>query len=98
MQSVEQLLAFHAFVGTHRADDAIERADTQRIMIGHREPLMRRRVGLQNDVAAFLVHDAVTPIAAEGFDQLRTTQVARDFHAPARTSSRTRRSRMRGTV
>jgi hypothetical protein len=44
------------------------------------------------------MHDAVVPVAAQNFDQLRAAQIARDFHAPARISSRTRCSRMRRGV
>ena len=56
---------------------------------------MQRRVGLQNDVAAFLMYYAIAPVAAQNFDQLRSAQVAGHFHALARTSSRTKCRRMR---
>jgi hypothetical protein len=41
-----------------------------------------------------LMDNLVAPVATEDFDELWPTQVARQFHAPARTSSRTRWSRM----
>jgi hypothetical protein len=63
-QSVEQFLAFHAFMDTYGTHDAIQRADAERIVIGHGETLMRWRVSLQDNMAAFLMHDAVAPVAA----------------------------------
>src|SRR5450759_1058702 len=97
-QGIQQLLPFRAFVDAHGAHDAVQRADAQWIVVWNRKPLMRWRVGLQNDVAAFLMHHAILPVAAQDSDQLRAAQIARNFHAPARISSRTRCSQMRRGV
>src|ERR1019366_1793177 len=92
------LLPFRAFVDAHGAHNAVQRADAQWIVVWNRKPLMRRRVRLQDNVAAFLMHHAILPVPAQDSDQLRAAQIARDFHAPARISSRTKCSRMRRWV
>jgi hypothetical protein len=46
-------------------------ADAQRIVIRNGQSLMAGRLGLQNDMAAFLMRLAITPIAAQHLDQLR---------------------------
>ena len=50
--------------------------------------------GLKNDVAALLVNDAISPIAAQSLNYLPPAQIPRQLHAQARISSRTRCSRM----
>jgi hypothetical protein len=52
--------------------------------------MVARRLGLQNDMTAFLMKLVVTVMFAKQLDQLRTAKVARQLHAPARSSSRTR--------
>ena len=54
----------------HRTQDGIKCANAQRAMVGHCHPVMLRRFGLQNDVAADLVDLAITPLTRERGDQL----------------------------
>ena len=65
MERIQNGLAVRTFVGCDRPDDAVERANTQGIVVGDREPLMSRRLGLQNNVAAFLVHLPVALIKSD---------------------------------
>ncbi len=53
-----------------------------------------RLLGLQNDVAANLMDSPVSPAFTEMPDQFFSAQIARQPHATASTSSRTRCSRM----
>lgn len=66
----------------------------KRIVRRNGNALMAGGTGLKNDVAADLMHLPVLPSAAEVLDQLLTAQIARQLHATASTSSRTRRSRI----
>lgn len=86
-------LARSLFGGRDRAQDPVERADSQRLVIRDGEAVMRGRFGLQDDVTAYLVYLSVSPLPAQNCHQLAAVKVARQFHAI--TSSRTRRRRTR---
>lgn len=51
-------------------------------------------LGLKNDMTANLMDSLVSPALAEVFEQVLAAQIARQFHATASTSSRTRRRRI----
>lgn len=53
---IDQSLAIHTLVDGYRSKDAIERANAQRVVIGHRQPLMAWHLSLQDDVATLLVY------------------------------------------
>lgn len=86
----EHLFAVHAFVLCYRSQDRIECADTKLAMSRYGNALVRGNLGFEDDVTAFLMDHAVALVAAEGFHQFLATQVARNLHGCARTSSRTR--------
>ena len=77
-------------MGGDQTQDAIESANSQWIMIWHGYALMRWGIGLENDMATFLIDHLVPPVPAKHFDQAAPVQIARDLHPNARTSSRTR--------
>ena len=83
----------HAFDVGHGTKDGVECANAQRIVVGNSQSVVTRQISFQNHVAAFLIDAAVTVMFAEELDQLRAAQIARQFPAPARSSSRTRCSR-----
>ncbi len=74
-------------------EDGIERPDPKRTVIRNCQTVMARCVSFENDVAAFLIDPPVAVMFAEELDQLGTAQVTRQFHATAKSSSRTRCSR-----
>ena len=76
------------------AQDGVQSSKPQRMVVGNGEPVMLWRLDLENNVAAFPVHLPVTVMLTEDPDQFRPIQIARQFHAGANTSSRTRCSRM----
>lgn len=63
-------------------------------MCRHRYSMRAGLRGLQNDMAANLMHPLVGLVSAEVQDQFFAAEVARQLHATASTSSRTRRSRI----
>src|ERR1700733_11858161 len=89
LERSQYVLLVHALVLRHQPQNAVEGTDADRIVVGYRDTLMRRRIGLQDDVAAFLMNLAVVPMLAEGLGDLAPREVTRDFHA-ASTSSRTK--------
>src|SRR5690242_12045527 len=64
-------------------------------MIWNWDPMVRRLLGLQNDVAAVLVHPRVRPFSAQEVGEAADGNVARNPHATWRISSRTRWRRTR---
>ena len=54
------------------------------------DALVRRRFRFQNDMASDLAGPRVVPAAAKTTDELFTTDVARELHPVARTSSLTK--------
>jgi len=86
----QKVFPIHAFVFGYKAKDVVERAESDRAVIGHRDALMRRCFGLQNDMAARLVHHAIVPVTAKRLDQYPPVEVAGQFHAQVSTSSRTK--------
>ena len=72
----------------------IECADAKLIVVGHWNAMMSGSFGLKNDMAAYLVDDAIIPMFAERLYKCASRKVARQLHAQARTSSRNRRKRM----
>ena len=63
-------------------------------MIGNGNPVLPGIAGCENEVASLLIQPALVEVFAEQFDPLRPTQIPRQFHATASTSSRTRCSRI----
>ena len=78
----------------NESQNAIESAEAKRGVVRHGDALARRNFGLQDDVAALLFQFDIAPMFAKDFDQLPAGKVTRNFHATARTSSRTRCNRM----
>ena len=75
-------------------NDRIQRSDAEWVVSGNGDAVVGWCFGLQNDVAADLMDALVLPalfkVACERF----AVKIAWQLHATARTSSRTRRSRM----
>ena len=59
----------------------------------HGNTVWERIGGLEYDVAAHLVDALIATLATERLHQIGAAQIARNFHAGARTSSRTKCSR-----
>jgi len=92
--SAQDLILFNSFGVGDGIQNGVQSSDAKGIVVGNRDAVMAGFVGFQNDVAAFLIYTAVSKAFAEVFDQLRSGKVAGQLHAGARTSSRTRCSRM----
>lgn len=60
------------------------------IMFWYRKPMMHGRIGFQDDVTANLMNAAVPEVLAKRIHELVAAKVAWEFHATAKTSSRTR--------
>src|SRR5712675_812213 len=87
---IQDVFLLQALNRGHGPQDGIERADSQWIVIRNRQPVMARGIRLENYMAALLIDAAIAVMFAEQLDQLRAAQVARQFHAPASNSSRTK--------
>ena len=83
-------LAFHTFMFGHTAQNGVQSSDAKISVSRNSETLVRGFFGLQHDVAAFLMDDAIAPITAKSLDQVVPAQVAWDLHEMATTSSRTK--------
>jgi len=55
----DNLLLPHALCPCHGPHNSTNRANPQRFVVGHRQPVPIRRLGLKDDVAAFAVYDPV---------------------------------------
>jgi len=64
-QRVQDGLTVDAFVRSHRPRDSVERADSRRLVVRNREPLMAWHLSLQNHMVVLLMHPPICPIAAE---------------------------------
>jgi hypothetical protein len=64
------------------SENGVERANAERFVVRNRQPLMTWGIGLQNDVAAFLVQNLIIPIAAERFNQFRAAYVPGELSCP----------------
>lgn len=72
------------------AKDRTECSKSEGMVVWNRDPVVRGLGGLQDDVAADLVHPRVLPFSAQEVSEAGTGNVARNLHATRRTSSRTR--------
>ena len=90
----EHVLFVDALLCGHQPQNAIEGADSQGKVIWNREALRERFICLQDDMTTLLMDLAIVPMFAERLNDRAAREVARDFHV-VRTSSRTRRRRMR---
>lgn len=52
----------------HGAQDGVKRADAQRIVVGDSQPMVARGIGLQDDMAAFLIDPPIAVMLAEELD------------------------------
>ena len=75
-------------------EDSVQRAHPKRMMLRNGNAMMTGLTGLKNEVAGDLMDLPVLSAAAKVPHQLFPAQIARQFHATANTSSRTRRSRI----
>jgi hypothetical protein len=90
----ENILFRHALMQCDDRENRVQRPDAQRRVCGNSDPMRRWLLGLQNDVAPDLMNPLVSPMLAKVLDQALTAQIARQLHATASTSSRTRRRRI----
>jgi hypothetical protein len=63
-EAFQQCLPINAFVLRNSAQNAVQRADAEWGVVRYREALMPGFLGLKNNVAALLMNDTVSPIAA----------------------------------
>ena len=69
-------------------------SDPEAVRMGRKcQPLMRRILGFQDDVAPDLVNDGVPPPPAEMVHEAIAAQISGEFHPTASSSSRTNRIR-----
>ena len=78
----------------HEAKDCVKCANPELIVIRDWNAMMGWSFGLNDDMAAHLVDDAIIPTLAEHLHKGAPCEVPRHLHAEARTSSRSRRKRM----
>ena len=79
-------------MGGHEFQDAFERAHADGMMMGHGDMELAVKLGGEADMGTVLP-DAFVTEHPQGFDQVRSRDIPRGFHA-ARTSSRTKWSRI----
>ena len=68
----------------------VQRSDSKRLVGWYGNPVMSRIGGLKNNVAPHLMYSAVLPTPAKDGGQVLTRDIAWEFHATDRISSRTR--------
>ena len=71
-------------------EDRVQCSDTEALVGRDDDSMMRRGVGLQHDVAAYLATLPIVPASTEATNKLFTAEVAGKIHPVARTSLRTR--------
>ena len=59
-----------------RAENGVQGSDAKGFVGGDGDPLMRRFIRLQHDVAAFLMNYSVAPLAAKRLDKILTAEAA----------------------
>jgi molybdenum cofactor synthesis domain-containing protein len=94
LQSPQDVFPIHALRRRDGTQDAIQSPEPQRVMVWHRQAMMPRRLDLEDDMAAFLVDLPVAEMLAQRSGQVRPGEVPRQLHAQAKTSSRTKCSRI----
>ncbi len=77
-----------------RAKNRVECPDSQWIMIRYRNTMMRV-FALKNYVTSYLMYALIIKFTAQDCDEVGSAEIARQSHAQARTSSRTRCNRIR---
>ena len=90
---VEYVFAGDIFGGSDLAQDCIERAYTQRLVIGNCDAVMPRGFCLQDDMATDLMNLGIAPSSAQYSRQLTAVKIAGQLQT--KTSSRTRCRRRR---
>ena len=93
-KGLEQVLPFDTLVPGHGAKDRVQRSNSQVFMCGHSQALMRGGFGLKYNVTPLLVNNAAVPVSTKQVGKVLPAQVASKLHPLAKTSSRTRCSRM----
>src|SRR5579859_1919033 len=94
LNTFENLVLGHIFVRSDGGEDCVERSNSQWTVGGDRDAMRRGLLGLQDDMAADLMDLLISPILREVPYERLSAQIAREFHATASTSSRTRRRRI----
>ena len=79
-EGTKNVLTLDALVSCHRPQNRAQCANAQVPVGGNRNALWRRLCSFENDVAAFLMDDAVTPVAAKPFHKIIAAEVARNLH------------------
>jgi hypothetical protein len=79
-EGTKDVLALDTLVPCHRPQNRAQCANAQVMMGGNRNALARGICSFENDVAAFLMDDAVTPVAAKSLHKIIAAEVARNLH------------------
>lgn len=65
---IENVFLFHAFDYCHSAQNGVERAEAQWVVVGNRQPVVTRGIRFQNHMTALLINPAVAVLFAEQLD------------------------------
>jgi hypothetical protein len=87
---LEDRLFRYVLMGSYVGKNPIQSPDSEGRVLGNRDAVGCWLLGLENDVAAYLMDFLVFPVLAEVLDQIFSAQIAWEFHATATTSSRIR--------
>jgi hypothetical protein len=90
LQRIKNHLPINSFVIGNGSKNAVERADTQRLVGGNGDTVRSGFLRLQDHVAAYLVDLDVSPVPTECGREFMAAHVTREFHPRASISSRIR--------
>jgi hypothetical protein len=81
LERAKNIFSFDPFVSGYEAKYAVECSQSNWIMVWNRDSLMGRNFGLEDQVTALLMDDAVASIAAQCFSEITAFEIPRQFHA-----------------
>jgi hypothetical protein len=81
VKRIENLFFGDSFMRRNKAQNRVERSNSEKCVIGHRNTLIPRRFSLQNDMTARLMNCFIAPVFAKTLHQFRTREIPWQFHA-----------------
>ena len=77
LKASQQRIAFNTLMQRDRAKNAVECADPKYVMIRDRQSVMRWVLGLNDDVATFLIYYLIPPVTTHATDNGPSAEVTR---------------------
>jgi hypothetical protein len=81
LERAKNIFSFNPFVSGYEPKDAVECFQSNWVMVRNLDSLTGRKFGLNDQVTALLMDEAVAPIAAQCFGEFTAFEIPRQFHA-----------------